>query len=367
MNIPISKPYINSQEEKIIKDVLRSGWLMQGKRVSEFESKIADYLKVKYAVAVTSGTAALHLSMLALGISKDDEVIVPSFSFVASANCILYVGAKPVFADVDEDTFNIDPKDVEKKITPKTKAIIAVHQIGLPAEIDQLKKLCKKYNLFFVEDAACALGASYEGKMVGGFGDLACFSFHPRKSITTGEGGVITTNSKNLYEKLISLRNHGVVKKDGEEEYQLLGFNYRMTDLQAAVGLSQFNKLKKIQKKTAEIAKVYNSALSKLPSVQTPFVPKNMKHVYQSYMIKVVDPKVSRDDLVKQLQKKGITAKKGIMLIHIQPLYRKLFGTISLPITEKLGKTTLILPLFFLLKKQEQKYIIKHLKEGLGV
>ncbi len=254
MKIPLTKPFFDEKEERAVIKVLRSGWIMQGSKVSEFEKRIANYLSVKYAVAVTSGTTALHLSMRVLDIKKGDEVIVPSLTFIASANCILYVGAEPIFADIDEKTYNIDPKDIERKITKKTKAVIAVHQIGLPAEMDEIRKICKDHKLFLIEDAACALGAEYKGKKVGGLSDLACFSFHPRKSITTGEGGLITTNNKNYYDELISLRSHGMINKNGEETYPLLGYNYRMTDLQASIGIEQFKKLELILKKRRKLA-----------------------------------------------------------------------------------------------------------------
>lgn len=358
MNIPISKVYFDKDEERQTTEVLRSGWVMQGKKVEELEENIAKYVGVKFAVAVSSGTAALHLSMLALGVSEKDEVIVPSYSFVASANCILYVGATPIFADVDERTYNIDPLDIEKKVSRKTKAIIAVHQIGLPCNLTAIEKICKKYKLFLIEDAACALGAEYKGRKVGSFGDLACFSFHPRKSITTGEGGIITTNSKLLCQKLISLRSHGMVKKNGREIFVELGYNYRMTDLQGAIGLAQLHKLDMLLKKREKLAQRYSAIFIKFPSVISPFVPQDMRHAYQSYMIRIADPKASVDTLARILEEKGIANKKGIMLIHKEPLYKKLFGTIHLPTTEKLEKEALILPLYPQMTIHEQDYVI---------
>lgn len=363
MKIPITLPYFDKNEEKAVIGVLRSGWVMQGPKVAEFEKKIADYLDVKYAVAVTSGTTALHLSMSVLDLKKGDEVIVPSFTFIASANCVLYIGAKPVLADIDEKTYNIDPKDVERKITKKTKAIIAVHQIGLPAEMDEIKKICQKYKLFLVEDAACALGAEYKGQKVGGLSNLACFSFHPRKSITTGEGGLITTSNKDFHEKLVSLRSHGVAQKNGIETYPVLGYNYRMTDLQASLGVEQFKKLELIIAKRRQLAENYNRAFYNNPKIEIPFVPKYMRHTYQSYMVRFRNTKISQDKIIESLSKKGISSKPGIMLIHKQPSYQKLFGKISLPISEKVSRETLIIPLFVGLKPTEQKFVISEINK----
>lgn len=359
MKIPLTLPYFDKEEEKSIIKVLHSGWVMQGPKVSEFEKKLSEFLGVKYVIAVNSGTAALHLSMLALDIKAGMEVIVPSFSFIASANCVLYTGAKPVFADIDEETYNIDPKEILKKITKKTKAVIAVHQIGLPAEMDEIRKICKNHKLFLIEDAACALGAEYKGKMVGGLSDLACFSFHPRKSITTGEGGLISTNNKELYEKLISLRSHGELKKDGREIYSSLGYNYRLTDLQAVLGLEQFKKLSWILNKRKELAQNYDRGFANNPKIIVPVVPLNTKHTYQSYMIRFKNTKLSALEISQQLTKKEIATRLGIMLIHKQPLYQKLFGKINLPVSEKVAKETLIIPLYPKMSNREQEFVIK--------
>lgn len=355
MKIPISKPYISVEEEEACREVLRSGWIMQGPKVAAFEKAIAEYVGTPYAIAVSSGTAALHLSLLVLGIGNGDEVLVPSFSFIASANCILYVGAKPIFVDIDSKTYNIDPRDLEKKITGKTKAVITVHQIGLPAEMDAIKKICKTHKLFLIEDAACALGAEYKGKKIGSFGDLACFSFHPRKSITTGEGGMITTNNKTLYKKLQLLRSHGAMKKNGEEVFITLGFNYRLTDLQAAIGLMQFKKLPGILQKRLLLAKQYDEAFKKNRWITTPFVPAHVKHTYQSYLIQTHHPKISRDKLAAVLLQNGIVVKKGIMCIHKEPLYRSFKTTLS--VTEDVAKHSLLLPLYVQLTTLEQNYI----------
>ena len=366
MKIPISKIFIDEQEEQEVITVLRSGWIMQGPKVEMLEKEIASYVTTTHAIAVSSGTAALHLSLLALGIKEGDEVIVPSFSFVATSNCVLYVGATPVFADIDKKTFNIEPQDIEKKITKKTKAIIAVHQIGLPAKLDKIQEICKKYKLLLIEDAACALGAQFQGKKIGSFGDVACFSFHPRKSITTGEGGMITTNNKEIAEMLKILRSHGAVKENGKEIYRYLGYNYRMTDLQAAVGLVQYKKLETILQKREEIASFYDNSFKNTTSITVPYIPENMNHTYQSYMIQIHHPKISRDVLAKQLEEKGITTRNGITAIHKEPLYKKLLGETVLPVTEEMANNCLIIPLYTQMTTKEQEYVTTQLKNLLA-
>lgn len=363
MNIPLSKPYLNENEIKAVSEVIRSGWVMQGEKVELLEKTISSYIGTKFAVAVSSGTAALHLALLSLGIKEGDEVIVPSFSFIASANSILYTGATPVFADIDSRTYNIDPKDIEKKITNKTKAIMAVHQVGLSAEMDQIMEIAKKKNLFVIEDAACSLGATYKDKQTGSFGDIGCFSLHPRKSITTGEGGIIVTNSRNTYELLKSLRSHGVVKKGDKETYPYLGYNFRMTDIQAAIGLAQFKKLDFILKRRTELAQRYYESLSMLEDIDCPFTPSNSTHTYQSYLIRIKSGRIKRDPVLKKLQEKGISAKASIMAIHREPLYVKMFGKISLPQTESANDEGIIIPLYAQMTNIEQQYIINALKE----
>ncbi|MCP4215992.1 MAG: DegT/DnrJ/EryC1/StrS family aminotransferase, partial [bacterium] len=241
--IKLAKPYIPEEAIKNVVDVLRSGNLVQGKYAKEFEISLCDYLDVPHAVVVSSGTAALHLALIALGIKESDEVIVPAFTFPATANVVELVGAKPVFVDINLSDFCIDTSNIEAKITAKTKAIMPVHEFGQAAKMDDIIALVKKYNLKLVEDAACALGTEFDNQKVGTFGELGCFSFHPRKAITTGEGGVIVTRSAELAEKLRVLRNHGISAKNGTIDFIAAGLNYRMTDFQAALGLGQMKSL----------------------------------------------------------------------------------------------------------------------------
>jgi perosamine synthetase len=363
MKVPLTIPYFTEEENIAILNVLKSGWIMQGPKVAEFEKKIANYVGVRNAVAVSSGTTALHLALIALGIKKGDEIIVPSLSFIASANCILYVGAKPVFVDVDSKTYNLDPKDIEKKISKKTKAIMVVHQVGLSADMDPIMKIAKKNKLFVIEDAACSLGATYKEKQTGGFGNIACFSFHPRKSITTAEGGILTTNNDKIAESLKNLRNHGLVRKNGIDTYPFLGYNYRMSDISAALGLAQFKKINPILKRKRELATKYNKAFSETENIIPPHTPSYSEHTYQSYVVRVKGGRGNRDRIMNDLEKKGIACRAGIMAIHREPLYVKMFGKISLPETESANDEGIILPLYMQMTNDEQRFVITSLKE----
>jgi len=362
MKISLTKVLFDQDEEKEVIEVLRSGWVMQGPKVTELEEKIAEYIGIKHAVAVNSGTSALHLALLALGIGPGDEVIVPSLSYIATTNCVKFVGATPVFADIDITTYNISPDDIKKKITSKTKAIIAVHQMGLAADMSPILQIAKQHKLLVIEDAACALGATYKGKMVGLFGDIACFSLHPRKSITTGEGGLIVTKNKKTAELLRSLRSHGMVKKNNKEVYMHVGYNFRMTDVQAAIGLAQFKKIDNLLKKRIDIAETYNKAFDKHDAFVIPHTPKGLKHTYQSYMIRVTNTK-SRDVIMKKLSEKGIATRSGVMAAHKEPVYKKAYASVKLPYTEKAYKQGIIIPLYPQMTKEEQEYVIDNLLE----
>ena len=269
MDISYGKQFIDEEDKKAVIDVLQSDFLTTGPIVTEFERVVADYVGAKYAVAVSSGTAALHAACFAAGIQCEDEVITTPITFAASANCALYFGAKPVFADIKKDTYNIDPEEVRKKITKKTKAIIPVHYTGQPCEMEEIQKIAKEYGLIVIEDAAHALGADYKGKRIGSLSDMTIFSFHPVKHITTGEGGMITTNSEKLYEKLKLFRSHGITreeklmtKKEGGWYYQQieLGYNYRITDIQCALGISQMKKLNRFIAHRKYLVERYNQA-----------------------------------------------------------------------------------------------------------
>lgn len=369
--IPVTKPYFDQEEEAEVIATLRSGWVVQGPKVEEFENKIAEYVGTKYAVATSSCTTALHLALLLLDIGPGDEVIVPSFTFIATANSILYVGATPVFADVDKDTYNLDPEDVKRKITKHTRVIMPVHQVGLAAFMQEIVQIAKRSNIFIVEDAACALGSRIDGKHVGVFGEIGCFSFHPRKSITTAEGGMLVTNNEDLAKRARILRAHGMSVSDRErheskhftdETYKVLGYNYRMSDIHAAIGLAQFRKLEFILEKRATLASRYLKYLSEIPYVIPPSFPQGYTHTFQSYVIRLSEKSpISREILMTRLLQNGISTRIGIKACHLEPLYRK--EKTTLLNTELLVKTIITLPLYTTMTYKEQDRVINNIRE----
>lgn len=356
--ISISKLNLGKQELSAISKVIKSGNLTQGKKVTEFEQAFAKYIGTKYAVAVSSGTAALYLSLLALGVGKGDEVITTPFSFIASANAILYTGAKPVFVDIDEKTFNINPKLIEDAITKKTKAIVPVHLYGLPCEMDSIQNIAKKHKLFIVEDACQAHGAKFKNKKVGTFGDMGCFSFYATKNMTTVEGGMVTTNNKRLCEKLQLLRSHGSKIK---YHHEILGFNFRMTDISAAIGLVQLRRLPKFNKARIKNAGSLTKNLSGIQGLQVPFVSPRTTHVFHQYTIKI-DKEIDRNGVIESLIKKGIKTEVYYPIpIHKQKLYQSLGYKDKLLVAENVAKTVLSLPVHPYLLKKELKQIVSAL------
>ncbi|HEV3223178.1 MAG TPA: DegT/DnrJ/EryC1/StrS family aminotransferase, partial [Puia sp.] len=315
--IPIAKPYLTKKEAKAAYDTILTGWITQGPRVAEFEQKFAAYTNAKYAVAVSNCTTALHLAMIVSDIVQGDEVICPSMSYIATANAIKYVGATPVFAEINPANYNLDIFDVAKKINIKTKAILLVHQIGMPADINAFKELASKHNLKLIEDAACAAGSSYKGSKIGSHSDLVCFSFHPRKVISTGDGGMITTNNEDYYERLKRLRQHGMSVNDRTrhesskiifEDHLEVGYNYRLTDIQASVGIQQLEKLDWIVGKRRKIAMKYHKAFKHIPFLQLPLEKKGYYSNYQSYSIYLKDDcPVSRNDIMQKMLDAGIS------------------------------------------------------------
>lgn len=371
MKVPICKPYFDEKEPEAAKKVVESGWIIQGPKTEEFEKQVAIYTGSKFAVATSNCTTALHLALLAANIKPGDEVICPSFTFIATPNSIEFAGAKPIFIDINKDTYNIDENLIEENITDKTKAIMPVDQVGLSCDYDKILKISKDYNLKIIEDAAPALGARYKDRMIGSISDLTCFSFHPRKSITTAEGGMITTNNQEYAEKLKMLRSFGTkvspldrLKGFAHEEYPEIGYNYRITDIQSAIGIEQMKKLQEILKKRADLAKVYNEELSKIKNIQIPYVPNYTKHTYQTYVIKILNQ--SRDKIMKKLLEKEISVKPGVEMCHTQPCYIKKYGKISLPKTEEANNSTILIPLYPSMTKEEQDYVIKNLKEAMN-
>lgn len=341
-NIPIAEPSIGKEEERLVVEGLRSGWISSiGKYIQEFEKGFAKFVGVKYAVTSSNGTAALHLALAALDIGPGDEVIVPSLTFVATANVVTYVGAKPVFVDSELESWNIDPEKIKEKINPRTKVIIPVHLYGHPANMGPILSIARKYNLVVIEDAAEAHGALYRDKMVGSLGEISCFSFFGNKIITTGEGGMVVTNNRLLAEKIKNLRDHGVSKRR-KYYHPHLGFNYRMTNLQAAIGLAQLKKVNNIIKRKREIAALYSEGLKDLTGIILQPEAKWAKNVFWMYSILIPKRgKKNRDFLARELKKNRIDSRPFFFPIHRLPRYKV---NESFPVAEYLAQTGLNLP-----------------------
>lgn len=359
--IPIAKPLLDENEIKAVTAVLRSGSLAQGAKVEDFEREFAEYLGVRHAIAVCNGTAALHLAMLAHGIGKGDEVITTPFTFIASANSILFTDARPVFADIDPDTYNIDPVQIKKRLTKKTKAILPVHLYGQTADMDAITEIARERDLIIIEDACQAHGASYNGKKAGNF-STATFSFYPTKNITTGEGGMITAADEEIADKLRLLRNHGSRTR---YLHEILGYNLRMTDISAAIGIEQLKKLDKFNKKRRENAMSMTKKLSRVKGIITPKIAKKCIHVFHQYTIRVTDEfGIKRDEVARKLGEKGIGT--GIYYpapVHMQPVYKKLGYNAALPNSEMAAREVLSLPIHPAIGDKEIEYIATAIKE----
>jgi perosamine synthetase len=357
IKISIADSTLSYEEAKACFDVVLSGWVHEGEKVKDFEDSICQYVGCKHAIAFFNGTVALHSLLIALGIGNGDEVIVPSLTFISSATSVLHAGAEVVFADIDEETFNLDPADVEKRITTKTKAIIVVHYAGQSANIDGFKMLCRRKNLFLIEDAAEAIGAEYNGRKVGAEGGIgAMFSFTPTKNITVGEGGMIATNDDEIEKKLRLLKNHGSPK---EYYHEMIGYNYRMTEMQGAIGVEQMKKLPEILAKKRTLANYFAMQLAKIRGIVPPSETNLCKHSYMMFTIRVgSDFSLSRDELKDELNKKGIQSKVYFPLIHKQNIFRDRYGEISLPVSERIGGQILSLPIHSKLSKTDIDFII---------
>lgn len=373
--IPLFRIYWDSEDVAMVTDAIKRGmnWAV-GENVDEFEREIAEYVRTKYALAVNSGTSALHILLLAYGIGKDDEVIVPSFTFIATANAPLFVGAKPIFADIEEITFGLDPDDVRQKITSKTKAIMPIHFAGYPCLIEGLQAVAQEYNILLIEDAAESLGANISGKKVGTFGDSAILSFCQNKLITTGEGGAIITDSKEIYEKLELLRSHGRAETADyfssieQMDYVTLGYNFRMSNIAAALGIAQIKKIARIIDMRRQNAEYMTQQLSEIQGISIPSTPKEFYNVYQMYPIRIKDGKVIRDNLKEYLAQKGIMTRVYFDPVHLSEFYRKTFGFKAgeLPITEKVSEQILSLPMYPTLTREEMDCITKQVADFFG-
>lgn len=354
--IKLCIPEIGLEEVDAIKEVIQSGMLVQGKKVDEFENLVKEYLSVKHAIAVSSGTAALHLALLALDVKNDDEVIVPDFTFPATANVVEVVGATCKFVDIDLYSFCIDANKIEEQITDRTKVIIPVQEFGQSSDMDKIMNLANKYNLKIVEDAACALGASYKDKKVGTIGDIGCFSLHPRKAITTGEGGIVVTNDDALAEKIRVLRNHGISYKSGKAEFVLPGLNYRMTDIQGAMAVVQMKKLEDINAKRRNIAIRYNEKLSAISKIKLPKEEEYGKHVWQTYHI-LLDKSIDRDKLIKNMKENKIEVNFGANALHKQSFYKDKYKCEGLKNSLYAYEQGIALPLYSGLNDNDIEYI----------
>jgi dTDP-4-amino-4,6-dideoxygalactose transaminase len=363
--IPVMRPWLGKEEAEAAAEAVASGWIAQGPRVREFEEAFAGAIGAPHAVAVSSCTAALHLALIAAGIGPGDEVIVPSLSFIATANAVRYVGARPVFVDVDLATQNLVPETVEPHLTGRTRAVILVDQAGVPADLDAMRALCDPLHVFVIEDAACAAGSTYRDRPAGAGAALAAFSFHPRKLLTTGEGGMLTTGDGSIAARLRRLREHGMDISAADrhrsqqpliEHYTEVGFNFRMTDIQAAIGLVQLRKLPEMVARRRVLARRYQELLSGIPGLLMADDPPYGETNYQSFWLLLPQESgIGRDDLMRVLADAGVSARRGIMAAHLEPAYG---GTRPpLPVTERLTRHSLILPLYHEMTESQQQHV----------
>ena len=361
MEIPLSQPDITEHEISAVVEVLRGSRLSLGPRMQAFERTVAACAGARHGVAVSSGTAGLHLCVRALQIRPGDEVIVPSFTFIAAANAIRYEGASPVFVDVDAETLNLDPERVEAALTPRTRALMVVHTFGRPAEMAALVSIARRHDLRMIEDACEAIGATYHGRRLGSFGDAAVFGFYPNKQITTGEGGVIVTDNDDFAREMRALRNHGRYDTDAWHQHSTLGFNYRISELNCALGLAQMDRLDGILETRAEVAATYHDLLKHCRDL---VLPSNDKGV--SWFVYVVRlPPGMRDPVIQYLAARGIQCGRYFAPIHQQPAYAGWPVTQPLPVTESESLRTLALPFFTNLTKEECAYVAEHLQEAI--
>lgn len=368
--IPYGRQTIEDDDINAVIEVLKSDYLTTGPKIAEFEKSVADYVGAKYAVAISNGTSALHAACFAAGIGPGDEVITTPITFAASSNCVLYCGGTPVFADIDPKTYNIDPDDIRKKITDKTKAIIAVHLAGQPCDMDEIHKIAKENNLIVIEDGAHALGSVYKGKKVGSLSDMTTFSFHPVKPITTGEGGMIVTDNEEFYKKMVLFRSHGITRdktmmtrNDGPWFYQQfdLGFNYRITDIQCALGCSQMKKLDRFLAKRKEIVLRYNEAFADCENIVTPYQLPETESGWHLYIVQV--KKCDRKQIFEALRDKGIGVNVHYIPVYMHPYYQEHgYKDVHCKNAEEVYSHIISLPLYPGLTEEQQSYVIDTLK-----
>jgi perosamine synthetase len=366
--IPLSQPYLDAREEELVVEVLRSGRLSLGPAIDRFEELFAERVGAPYAAAVSSGTAGLHLLCRIAGLGPGDEVITTPYSFAASANCFLYEGATPVFADVDPRTFNLDPAAVERAITERTRAVVAVDIFGYPCELEPLRELCDRHGMALVQDACEALGSEYRGAPVGSHGPSAAFAFYPNKQITTGEGGVVTTHDEEVWLLLRGLRNQGRADGGGWLEHTRLGYNYRFDDVRAALGIGQLEKLDRILALRDEVAGRYTELLAGIDGVEPPLAD-DVDH-RRSWFVYVValDGAIDRERVIEELEADGVATSRYLPCIHLQPYMRERFGFREglCPVAEDLGRRTLALPFFTQLEAEDQERVAESLRMAIA-
>jgi len=379
--LPITKPFFDRDEFRRVLEPLRSGWLVQGPQVAEFERLVATFCGARHGVATTSCTTALHLALLAAGVRPDTEVLVPSFTYIATANAVEYCGAKPIFCDIDLATFNLDPREVEAKLTARTAAVIPVHLFGLSADMDRIVEVCRAAGVAMVEDCACSLGGYWSERHTGRFGLAGCFSFHPRKCITTGEGGMIITDDAAVAKRLRQLRDHGASRSDLARheggggtllpDFDALGYNYRMSDIQGALGVAQMGKLTRILAERRTLAARYDDLLSPLPWLTTPYLPEGALHSYQSYVCLVRAEELGgmeranifRNRVMARLEERGVACRQGTHAVHTLGYYRTKYGIAenALPRALAAERLSVALPLFVGLRKADQQRVATEL------
>jgi perosamine synthetase len=370
------RPWLGTEESEAAAEAVRSGWVAQGPRVAEFEASFAEFLGADHAVAVSSCTAALHLSLALLNLAATDEVVVPSLSFIATANAVRYVGAQPVFADVDPYTANITAATIEAVATPRTRAVMIVHQAGIPADVEAIRSFCDSRGIAVIEDAACAIGSRVNDRLIGTGSDLVSFSFHPRKLLTTGEGGMIVCRRSEDASRARRLREHGMSSSAAErhsagtsiiESYDETGFNYRMTDIQAAIGIVQLGRVPAIVERRRQLASRYAAELGDIPGIRLACDPPYGTSNFQSYWV-VLPPEapLSRNELLAKLMSDGISGRRGIMAAHLEPAYAE-HKSDWLPVTELLTHNSLILPLYHELTEDDQSRVIASFRRHIGV
>jgi len=366
--LPYGCQWLDDGDIACVVEVLKSDWITQGPKVEEFETKVAEYCRAKYAVAVSSGTAALHAACAVVGITNGDEAITTPITFAATANAVVYCGGKPMFADVTEDTLNIDPKEIKKKLSHKTRTILPVDFAGHPAELEEIMAMARERGLVVIEDATHALGAEYRGRKIGSLADMTVFSFHPVKHITTGEGGMILTNNQEFYEKLKIFRHHGIVKDNldkGSWHYEIYnpGYNFRITDFQCALGISQLKKLDRFVQRRREIAAKYNKAFAQMEEIATPIEDKGVKAVYHIYVIQLRAEllKVGRKEIFEALRAENIGVTVHYMPLHLHPFYQREFGYRKgdYPEAERYYERAITLPIFPKMSDEDANDVIK--------